>query len=72
MTSSPVASAPLSNRSATILVMLMWGAYFQNYTDRQAVFAMFPVLRSELGLTDTQLGSLRVLFFGLWAVLSDR
>ena len=64
MTSSPVASAPLSNRSATILVMLMWGAYFQNYTDRQAVFAMFPVLRSELGLTDTQLGLTGSIF--LW------
>ncbi len=64
MTSSPVASAPLSNRSAAVLVLLMWGAYFQNYTDRQAVFAMFPVLRSELGLTDTQLGLTGSIF--LW------
>jgi predicted MFS family arabinose efflux permease len=34
----------------------MWFAYFLNYCDRQAVFAMFPVLKSELGLTDTELG----------------
>ncbi|MDB6168510.1 MAG: hypothetical protein JWM88_1374 [Verrucomicrobia bacterium] len=34
----------------------MWGAYFLNYSDRQAVFAMFPALKSDLNLTDTQLG----------------
>lgn len=46
----------MSSRTATWLVVFMWGAYFQNYTDRQAVFAMFPVLRDELGMSDTQLG----------------
>lgn len=64
MSSAPSVSPTLSNRSATVLVMLMWGAYFQNYTDRQAVFAMFPVLRTELGLTDTQLGLTGSIF--LW------
>ena len=42
----------------------MWLAYFFNYCARQAVFAMFPVLKSELGLTDTQLGLTGSIF--LW------
>ncbi len=42
----------------------MWGAYFLNYCDRQAIFAMFPVLKSDLGFTDTQLGLAGSLF--LW------
>lgn len=42
----------------------MWVAYFLNYCDRQVVFALFPVLKSELGLTDTQLGLTGSLF--LW------
>jgi MFS family permease len=54
----------LDNRSAFVLVLFMWGAYFQNYTDRQAIFAIFPVLREELGLTDTQLGLTGSIF--LW------
>src|SRR5688500_18737718 len=42
----------------------MWFAYFLNYCDRQAVFAVFPLLKSELGLTDTQLGLTGSIF--LW------
>ena len=47
------ASAPTHNaRQATLLVAFMWVAYFLNYADRQAVFAMFPALKSGLGMTD--------------------
>ncbi len=42
----------------------MWIAYFLNYCDRQAVFAMFPVLKAELNLTDLQLGLTGSIF--LW------
>ena len=45
-----------ANRQALLLVAFMWFAYFLNYCDRQAVFSMFPVLKSDLGFTDTQLG----------------
>ena len=58
---SPV-SPPV--RQATLLVAFMWFSYFLNYCDRQAVFAMFPVLKSDLGLTDTQLGLTGSIF--LW------
>jgi len=52
------------NRRATTLVGFMWVAYFLNYCDRQVVFALFPMLKSELRLTDTQLGLTGSLF--LW------
>ncbi len=42
----------------------MWGAYFLNYSDRQAVFSMFPVLKRDLQMTDTQLGLTGSIF--LW------
>ncbi len=50
------------------LLVLMWGAYFLNYCDRQAVFAMFPVLRGELGLSDTQLGLTGSIFLWVYGV----
>lgn len=46
----------------------MWGAYFLNYCDRQAVFAMFPVLRTELGMTDTQLGLTGSIFLWVYGI----
>ncbi len=39
-------------------------AYFLNYCDRQVVYAIFPVLKSELGFTNTQLGLTGSIF--LW------
>lgn len=50
------------------LVAFMWGAYFLNYTDRQAVFAMFPVLRSDLGMSDQQLGLTGSIFLWIYGV----
>lgn len=58
----------MQNRSAFVLVLLMWGAYFQNYTDRQAVFAIFPVLRDELGMSDTQLGLTGSIFLWVYGI----
>lgn len=51
-------------RRALWLVAFMWGAYFLNYCDRQAVFAMFAVLKEDLAMTDQQLGLTGALF--LW------
>lgn len=64
MSDAPGSKVSPTARDATLLVAYMWVAYFLNYCDRQAVFAMFPVLKSELGLTDTQLGLTGSLF--LW------
>lgn len=46
----------------------MWVAYFLNYSDRQVVFALFPVLKSELGFTDTQLGLTGSIFLWVYGV----
>jgi predicted MFS family arabinose efflux permease len=46
----------------------MWFAYFLNYCDRQAVFSMFPVLKSDLGFTDTQLGLIGSIFLWVYGV----
>jgi MFS family permease len=37
---------------------MLWGISFFNYADRQAIFAVFPLLEKELGLTPVQLGML--------------
>jgi MFS transporter, Spinster family, sphingosine-1-phosphate transporter len=60
-------SAPFG---AGILVGSMWVAYLLNYCDRQAVFSMFPILKSELGFSDTQLGLIGAIFSGFYAIFS--
>jgi MFS transporter, Spinster family, sphingosine-1-phosphate transporter len=56
------------NRQALLLVAFMWFAYFLNYCDRQAVFSMFPVLKADLGFTDTQLGYVGAAFLWVYGV----
>lgn len=46
----------------------MWGAYFLNYCDRQAIFAIFPALKTDLGLTDTQLGLTGSIFMWVYGI----
>jgi sugar phosphate permease len=48
----------------------MWVAYFLNYSDRQVVFSIFPLLKSELGFTDTQLGLTGSVFLWVYAFCS--
>lgn len=54
--------------SAVSVVGWMWVAYFLNYCDRQAIFAMFTVLKSELAMTDAQLGLTGALFLWVYGV----
>jgi len=39
-----------------------------NYMDRQAVFSLFPILRAELGFTDTQLGLVGSVFLAVYSL----
>lgn len=55
---------------AWAVVALMWVAYFLNYTDRQLIFSIFPVLRRELGFTDAQLGGVGSTFLWVYAMMS--
>ena len=45
----------------------MWFAYFLNYCDRQAVFAMFPSLKADLHMSDAQLGYVGATFLWVYA-----
>ena len=60
-------SPALPPRQAAFLVAFMWGAYALNYCDRQAVFAMFPSLRADLGMSDRQLGLTGAMFLWVYA-----
>lgn len=53
---------------AAWLVVFMWVAYFLNYCDRQVVFSLFPVLKSELAFTDTQLGLTGAIFLWVYGI----
>ncbi|HQX51424.1 MAG TPA: MFS transporter, partial [Planctomycetaceae bacterium] len=53
---------------AVFLLAFMWGAYFLNYCDRQAVFAMFPALKADLQMSDQQLGLTGTIFLWIYAL----
>jgi MFS family permease len=59
-----------SGRRAWAVVALLWVAYFLNYTDRQVVFAIFPVFRRELGFTEAQLGLVGSVFLWVYGLTS--
>ena len=66
MPNAPSPAAP--PRQALLLVAFMWFAYFLNYCDRQAVFSMFPVLKTDLGFSDKQLGLVGAYFLWVYGV----
>ena len=66
--SDDAACPPLAPGAATLLLAFMWGAYFLNYCDRQAVFAMFPALKTDLSMTDGQLGYVGAVFLWVYAL----
>src|SRR5256885_12391516 len=49
------------------LVWLLWLVCFFNYADRQAIYSVFPLLKSEMGLTDIQLGIVGGSFMWVYA-----
>lgn len=59
-----------SSRQAWFLVGFMWVAFFLDYSDRQVVYSLFPVLKSDLGFTDTQLGMLGSIALWVYAFCS--
>ena len=65
---APAGNAGVAPASAWLTVALLWFAYLLNYLDRQVVFSMFPVLRSDLGFSDTQLGLVGTLFIWVYSL----
>jgi MFS family permease len=50
------------------VVAMLWFVCFLNYVDRQAIFSIFPLLKSELGLSDVQLGVVGASFMWMYAL----
>jgi len=50
------------------VVGMLWMVCWLNYADRQAIFALFPLLRKELGVGDVRLALLGSSFMWVYAV----
>jgi MFS family permease len=48
----------------------MWIAFFLNYCDRQVVFSIYPILRSELHFSDVQLGLTGSVFLWIYGLFN--
>ncbi len=51
------------------VVGMLWFVCFFNYADRQAIFSVFPLLKSEMGLSDVQLGVVGASFMWVYALM---
>jgi MFS family permease len=56
------------NRYKWSVVALLWCVCLFNYADRQAIFSVFPLLKSEMGLSDIQLGIVGSSFMWIYAL----
>lgn len=53
-----------------VLVGLLWVVAALNYVDRQVIFALFPILRTQLHLSNMQLGFLGTAFLWTYGIFS--
>src|SRR5580765_465179 len=56
------------NRYKWAVVGMLWLVCLFNYADRQAIFSVFPVLKTEMGLSDMQLGIVGGSFMWVYAL----
>jgi MFS family permease len=59
-----------AGRFAWLLVAALWVVALLNYLDRQVIFSLFPLLKSELQISDKQLGLLGTVFLWVYGLLS--
>jgi MFS family permease len=52
------------------LVALLWVVALLNYVDRQVIFAVFPLLKTDLGVSSFELGLLGTSFLWIYGLLS--
>jgi MFS family permease len=50
-----------------VVVGMLWFVCLFNYADRQAIYSVFPLLKSEMGLSDVQLGIVGGSFMWVYA-----
>ena len=53
-----------------VLVAILWFIWMLNYVDRQIIYSVFPLLRSDLKLSNLQLGLLSTSFLWVYALVS--
>jgi len=64
----PLMTEPTQNRRYPwVVVGMLWFVCFFNYADRQAIFAVFPVLEKEFGFDKQQLGLIGSAFMWVYA-----
>jgi MFS family permease len=56
------------NRTKWVTIGLLWFVFLFNYADRQAIFSLFPLIKTELHLTDVELGILGACFMWVYAL----
>ncbi|MFN0167666.1 MAG: MFS transporter [Bryobacteraceae bacterium] len=59
-----------ANTRAWLVVAALWVVALLNYLDRQVIFSMFPVVRSELHLSDIELGLIGSAFLWVYGLCS--
>ncbi|MGH9848927.1 MAG: MFS transporter, partial [Blastocatellia bacterium] len=52
------------------IVALLWVVGMLNYLDRQVIFSLFPPLKAEFQVSDTQLGLLSTAFLWVYGLFS--
>lgn len=57
-----------SRRYKWLVVAMLWFVCLFNYADRQAIFSVFPLLKTEFGLSDVQLGYIASSFMWVYAL----
>lgn len=61
---------PRSPRYKWTVVAMLWFVCLLNYADRQAIFSVFPVLKTSFGLSDVQLGYVASSFMWVYALFA--
>ena len=57
----------MSERYRWFVIAMLWFVCFFNYADRQAIFSVFPLLKTEMNLSDVQLGVIGGAFMWVYA-----
>src|SRR5438045_9534545 len=52
------------------VVAVLWGIAVLNYVDRQVIYSLLPLLRSDLGMSDFALGLTGSVFLWTYGLLS--
>jgi MFS family permease len=56
------------SRTKWFTIGFLWFVFLFNYADRQAIFSLFPLIKTELRLTNVQLGILGACFMWVYAL----